>query len=97
MKTSVKAAALLLPLFIAGSIFATPPSKQTYAIQSPPPKVKKSSPCRTCSWLAKESPPHAATIRGRVYDPNLRCHRELRFTPTATGKGSQFTSECLCS
>jgi len=103
MKTHLRSAAITLFLFVAASAFAGPPSKytpppsrQNQPSKQQPAPAKEEPLCAICSRLAKETPPHAETIAGRVYDPNVSCHRELRYTPRAGGKGSQYTSECFC-
>lgn len=98
MKTIHKTAALLLiSLAMAGAnANAQPASKQSPPIHTSEKTVKPDAFCSTCARLAKANPPVAAKMNGRVYDPNLTCHRELRFTPTATGKGPQNTIECVC-
>lgn len=90
MKMSLKSAALLLPLIIAASALALEPSQQSTA-------SKETALCEICVLLAKETPPRSAKIGSRIYDPRLTCHRELRYTPRAGGKGSQYTMECTCT
>ncbi len=88
------AASLLISLFMAGVIAnAQPANKQSSPIQT---SQEAEALCSICSRLAKANPPVAAKVNGRVYDPNLTCHRELRFKPTANGKGPQNTIECIC-
>ncbi len=97
MKTPLNTAAVLLPLFVAVSAFALPPSRQTHPSDFRSKPSKEEPLCGVCTHLAKANPPIAAKVAGRVYDLNRPCHRELRYTPRAGGKGSQYTTECTCT
>ena len=97
MKTSIKAAAFLLPFFVA-TAFAAPPSKQVRVPKPSEQKTKQAAPlCGICSKLAAQTTPAAASVGSRIYDPLLSCHRQIRYTPRAGGKGNSSETVCVCS
>ena len=97
MKTKAIFAALLLPVVAVAQASSAPSSKRIY------PDARRSAPvgvdalCPICTNLAKKTPPQSVTIAGRIYDPNLQCHRKLRQIPTGFSKVVHYAAECVCS